>query len=65
MPAVILIIYPYNNIYPLFLQASEITDQSCKDALEAALQRVSELEEDLKLKEDIIKELEKNKNNVL
>lgn len=49
----------------LLLKASDITDQNCKDALEAALQRASELEEDLKLKEDIIKELEKNKNNVL
>ncbi|MPC27587.1 N-acetylglucosamine-1-phosphotransferase subunit gamma [Portunus trituberculatus] len=36
-------------------------DESCKAALDAALSRVSELEEELRLKEDIIKELEENK----
>ncbi|KAK8402867.1 hypothetical protein O3P69_000870 [Scylla paramamosain] len=40
------------------------TDENCKAALDAALSRVSELEDELRLKEDIIKELEENKKRV-
>ncbi|KAG0714553.1 N-acetylglucosamine-1-phosphotransferase subunit gamma [Chionoecetes opilio] len=46
----------------LLHKAAGKTDESCQAALEAALAHVSQLEEELKLKDDIIKELEENKN---
>lgn len=47
----------------LLHKVSDKKDENCKAALEVALSRISELEEELKQKEDV-KQLEENKNGI-
>lgn len=46
-----------------FPQASAEKKKSCKDELEEARQRINELEEELRMKEEIIVELEGKVNS--